>query len=315
MAVEIIKWTTVGPKQVYIPSNGQGNQGPAGKSVELRTDAGYIQWRQTGGSWANLVALSSLIGPAGPAGTNAPQWYIEPIEASAGDFAFDNNRIVQYVDGEWLPVFSLSWDNILDKPEIEQVDLTNYYNKTEIDTLLDSKATSSHSHSIANVTGLQTALDGKQPAGSYAAADHSHNINDITNLQSNLNNKSDIGHGHVLGDIADLEDSLDSKSNVGHSHVIADTTGLQTALDAKAATSALSTVATTGSYNDLSGRPNPADYATAAQGSKADTALQASDIEDFVISTTVTQLWQGTQAEYDSLGSYSNSVLYFIKDA
>ena len=32
----------------------------------------------------------------------------------------------------------------------------------------------SHTHTIANVTGLQTALDGKQAAGSYAAASHDH---------------------------------------------------------------------------------------------------------------------------------------------
>ena len=33
---------------------------------------------------------------------------------------------------------------------------------------------SSHTHAIADVTGLQTALDGKQAAGSYAAASHTH---------------------------------------------------------------------------------------------------------------------------------------------
>ena len=33
---------------------------------------------------------------------------------------------------------------------------------------------SSHTHAIADITGLQTALDGKQAAGSYAAASHTH---------------------------------------------------------------------------------------------------------------------------------------------
>lgn len=37
-----------------------------GKSVELRTFNGYIQFRQEGGTWANLVSLESLTGARGP---------------------------------------------------------------------------------------------------------------------------------------------------------------------------------------------------------------------------------------------------------
>jgi hypothetical protein len=44
----------------------------------------------------------------------------------------------------------------------------------------------SHTHAIANVTGLQTALDGKQAAGSYAAASHTHTQGDVTNLTTDL---------------------------------------------------------------------------------------------------------------------------------
>ena len=50
-------------------------------------------------------------------------------------------------------------------------------------------AAASHTHSIANVTGLQTALDGKQASGSYAAATHSHIISDVTGLQTALDGK------------------------------------------------------------------------------------------------------------------------------
>ena len=34
-----------------------------------------------------------------------------------------------------------------------------------------------------------------------------------------------------------------------------------------------------------------------------------------VTSSTLTGLWQGTQAEYDALGTYDSNVIYFIKDA
>ena len=37
-----------------------------GKSVELRTFSGYIQFRQEGGAWSNLVSLESLTGARGP---------------------------------------------------------------------------------------------------------------------------------------------------------------------------------------------------------------------------------------------------------
>ena len=40
--------------------------GDDGLSVELQTTATHIQWRLVGGTWANLIALSALVGPAGP---------------------------------------------------------------------------------------------------------------------------------------------------------------------------------------------------------------------------------------------------------
>jgi hypothetical protein len=42
-----------------------------------------------------------------------------------------------------------------------------YYTESEIDTKLSGLPVSGHTHTIANVTGLQTALDGKQASGSY----------------------------------------------------------------------------------------------------------------------------------------------------
>lgn len=40
-------------------------------------------------------------------------------------------------------------------------------------------AAASHTHAISDVTGLQTALDGKQVAGSYAASSHTHDASQI----------------------------------------------------------------------------------------------------------------------------------------
>lgn len=63
------------------------------------------------------------------------------------------------------------------------VDNTSDANKpvsTATQTALNGKAAATHSHAIADVTGLQTALDGKQASGSYAAATHTHAAGDIT---------------------------------------------------------------------------------------------------------------------------------------
>lgn len=65
-------------------------------------------------------------------------------------------------------------------------------------------ASESHTHSISNVTNLQSTLDGKQPKGDYATtkaltdglADkankaHTHAVADVTNLQTTLNTIND----------------------------------------------------------------------------------------------------------------------------
>jgi hypothetical protein len=57
---------------------------------------------------------------------------------------------------------------------------------TATQTALDGKAATSHTHTIANVTGLQTALDGKQAAGSYALA------SDITALDTRVDAVEDM---------------------------------------------------------------------------------------------------------------------------
>jgi hypothetical protein len=57
-----------------------------------------------------------------------------------------------------------------------------------LQTTLDGKAASSHTHSIANVTGLQTALDGKSNTG------HTHAIADVTGLQAALDAKANAAN-------------------------------------------------------------------------------------------------------------------------
>ena len=71
-----------------------------------------------------------------------------------------------------------------------------------------------HTHSISDVTTLQTVLDGK------ANNTHNHSISNITNLQSTLNNKADEEHTHPHEDISftgsrESWQSLGTGKNVG----------------------------------------------------------------------------------------------------
>lgn len=119
------------------------------------------------------------------------------------------------------------------RTETDQLLLTSAFTIAQITGLqsaLDGKAAASHTHTVANVTGLQTALDGK------AGASHVHTIANVTGLQTALDGKSATSHVHVIADVTGLQTAIDGKAAASHVHTIANVTGLQTALDAKAGT-------------------------------------------------------------------------------
>jgi len=103
-------------------------------------------------------------------------------------------------------------------------------NVTGLQTALDGKANTSHTHTIANVTGLQTALDGKEAAFSKNSA-FNKNFGTASGTVAE-GNDSRINNGQTAfswGNHAGLYALL------SHSHSISDVTGLQTALNGKEA--------------------------------------------------------------------------------
>lgn len=62
-------------------------------------------------------------------------------------------------------------------------------------------ASESHTHSISNVTNLQSTLDGKQPKGDYAT---------VTALTEGLAGKANKTHTHAVADVTDLQTTLNT---------------------------------------------------------------------------------------------------------
>ena len=125
---------------------------------------------------------------------------------------------------------------------------------TGLQTALDGKAAAGHNHTIDALTGLQTALDGK------AAAGHNHTIDALTGLQAALDGKAAAGHNHTIDALTGLQAALDGKAAAGHNHTIDALTGLQAALDGKAAAG----------HNHTSATPSAAGFMSAADKTKLD---------------------------------------------
>jgi hypothetical protein len=117
--------------------------------------------------------------------------------ASATPSALEHGEIaINYADGK---VFWKNASNVITSFTFQSYALASHTHSisdvTGLQTALDGKASSSHTHSISDVTGLQTALDGK------AASSHTHSISDVTGLQTALDGKASSSHTHAASDI------------------------------------------------------------------------------------------------------------------
>jgi hypothetical protein len=95
-----------------------------------------------------------------------------------------------------------------------------------IETLKDlesATAPATHTHVIADVTGLQTALDDLDTG--KADVSHTHAESDITGLVSDLAGKAAAVHTHAISDVTSLQSTLDAKETYGEYNVINTQTG------------------------------------------------------------------------------------------
>jgi hypothetical protein len=167
-------------------------------------------------------------------------------------------------------------------------------------------AVEEHTHIIGDVTGLQTALDSKQAAGSYASLSHTHDDRYYTETEIDafLGDITPADHTHVIDDVTGLQAALDSKQAAGsyaaasHTHIIGDVTGLQASLDGKQAAGSYATASHT--HDDRYYTETESD---ALLDAKQDAGSYAATVHTHVISDTT-----GLQAALDSkqaAGSYA----------
>lgn len=171
---------------------------------------------------------------------------------------------------------------------------------TGLQTSLDSKASVSHIHAISDVTGLQTALDGK------ASATHTHIISDVTNLQATLDGKAATSHTHAITDVTGLQTSLNGKAAVSHTHVIADVTNLQTALDGKATSVHTHTISDVSGLSETLADIGGEEIITTSTGA-------STDVYTYEISRLATTAVVSLSVEMTGIDLNTGSKSFFIK--
>lgn len=83
------------------------------------------------------------------------------------------------------------------------------------------------------VGGVSSWTELADKPSTFPPAAHSHTIANVTDLQTMLNSKAASVHGHAVADVTGLQSLLDGKAAVGHTHAAADVAGLATALAGK----------------------------------------------------------------------------------
>ena len=105
------------------------------------------------------------------------------------------------IQADWNQTDSTQKSFIRNKPN-----LGSYATTTALTEGLAGKANKAHTHAVGDVTGLQSALDDKQPKGSYATT---------TALTEGLAGKANKAHTHAVGDVTGLQSALDDKQPKG----------------------------------------------------------------------------------------------------
>lgn len=150
------------------------------------------------------------------------------------------------------------YNDLTNKPTIPTVPSTLPANGGNADTVDGKHATDfatathnhdedyadkTHTHAQSEITGLETALEGKASAThnhdtAYAEKTHTHAQSEITGLETALSGKANTSHTHdnyaTTTNLSELSETVGGKANASHTHAQSEITGLASALNGKA---------------------------------------------------------------------------------
>lgn len=180
---------------------------PKIKTSNVINDANYV----TSDQLANAIA--------------AKLTYVEVESLPSSNILLNTVYLVTKAAGETGNLYdeymyiNSKWELLGDKA----VSLADYYNKSQVDNLVNAKAALSHTHAQSEITGLVTALAGKSATG------HTHTSSDITDFATTVQSLAPKDHTHTFDAILSPSDAsitltsvLAGKSDVGHTHLAAD---------------------------------------------------------------------------------------------
>lgn len=166
------------------------------------------------------------------------------------------NKFTGALSGNAASASSVPWSGVAGKPSSftpsSHTHDDRYYTESEVDSKLAGKAPSSHTHTIGNITNLQSSLDGKaavshghsaattSAAGFMSAADKSKldgvatganktivdsslsstSVNPVQNkvVNSALAGKASTSHTHTTAQVTGLDSALAGKAPISHNH-------------------------------------------------------------------------------------------------
>ena len=172
------------------------------------------------------------------------------------------NKFTGALSGNAASASSVPWSGVAGKPSSftpsSHTHDDRYYTESEVDSKLAGKAPSSHTHTIGNITNLQSSLDGKaavshghsavttSAAGFMSAADKSKldgvatganktivdsslsstSVNPVQNkvVNSALAGKASTSHTHTTTQVSGLDAALAGKASASHKHDAGDIT-------------------------------------------------------------------------------------------
>ena len=211
--------TSTNPVQnKVIKSALDGKAGSSHSHSSLTNSSGRIFNVPTGGSGGEqkTLVITDDLNAYQPAGNYANASHEHPISDITG--LYDELTGMTYVT-----------DSSNNSVQLETYGDGNSFNvptKGYVDNALNGKSDVGHTHTISNITNLQSTIEsiysdmGLQDEAIAGKADsvHTHEISNINGLQSALDGKSGVGHTHTISDVAGLKTTLDGKANSSHTH-------------------------------------------------------------------------------------------------